>query len=167
MQTPDYPLTENYNQNENLIKNQQQNNQQNIDINQFFVQGNIYTEKEKNKYVLTYNYSRDIVVFFVFMLLIASVVLVLIKGINIYFRLISIILGVIISLLLLIFSINKIEITKDSSNNKIIIKEINFLCFPKKIIKIDRENFHFIFIKKFCDEGSDLIKFYIINDLKI
>ena len=55
MQTPDYPLTENYNQNENLINNQQQNNQQNIDINQFFVQGNIYTEKEKNKYVLTYN----------------------------------------------------------------------------------------------------------------
>ena len=39
METPILPLTDNYNQNENLIKNEQQDNQQNIDVNQFFVEG--------------------------------------------------------------------------------------------------------------------------------
>ena len=78
-------------------------------------------------------------------------------------------LWVIPSLILLIASNNKIEIIKDKSNNKIIIKIINFLCFPKKTIKIDFENFHFYF-KKIIRPGKgspkEYIRLRIINDYK-
>ena len=168
MQTPYNSLTDNYNQNENLIKNQQQNNQQNIDVNQFFVESN--TNTENNKYVITFLFYRILVPSLVVIFLIGSFVPITIPEIDLYISLISMILGVILSLLLLIFSINKIEIIKDESNNKIIIKVINFLFFSKKIIKIDRENFHFLFKREvsYDTEGgsSESIKFYIINDFK-
>ena len=102
MQTPDCPLTENYNQNENLVKNEQQNNQQNIDINQFFVQGNICTEKKK--YTVTFYHCRILVLVFVFILLFVSFLPITIPVIDLYIKLIFLISGVIISLLLLIFS---------------------------------------------------------------
>ena len=59
-------------------------------------------------------------------------------------KLAIIMVGVILALLLLIFSNNRIEITKDKVNNKAIIKVINFLCFSKKTIKIDLDNIFFI-----------------------
>ena len=101
-------------------------------------------------------------------LLFASFIAILIPVIDLYIKIISIILGVVLSLLLLIFFIKKIEITKDKSNNKTIIKLINFLCFPRKIIKIDRENFHFTFKSRDSnsEDSSDSIVFTIINDFK-
>ena len=166
MENPIIPLADDYNQNENLIKNDQLNNQQNLDVNQFFVEG--IKNKENNKYVI--RCSPLLVVALIFIFLIISLVLTLIPKMHLVIKVISITLGVVISLLLLIFNIVKIEITKNKSNNKIIIKLINFLCFPKKIIKIDRENFHFTFQRRECNDpdgsSSSYIIFAIINDFK-
>ena len=43
---------------------------------------------------------------------------------------------------------------KDKSDNKGIIKLINFFCFPKKTIKIDLENFQFYFKKEEYTDGG-------------
>ena len=104
MENPIIPLADDYNQNENLIKNEEQNNQQNIDINQFFVEG--ITNKKINKYVI--RCSPLLVLALIFILLIISLVLTLIPKMHLVIKVISITLGVVISLLLLIFNILKI-----------------------------------------------------------
>ena len=165
------PYTENSNQNENLlsIQQQQQNNQQPINAKQFFVENE--DNSSENKFILTFLYYRILVPIFIFAFLIfTNVPVSVIPNIKIYMNIFSRAIGIIASLILLIISNNKLEIIKDKSNNKIIIKVVNFLCFPKKIIKIDMENFHFYF-KKILDQGSkggtrELIRFRIINDFK-
>ena len=164
MKSSDNPVIENSNQNENLIKPQQQNNQPNIDVNQFFFERN--KPSENNKYTITFLLYRILVPSLVIPLLCATIVPVtVVKGVKLYIKLISIFSGVIISLIALIFSMNKLEIIKDKSNNKIIVKIINFLCFPTKIIKLDIENFHF-YIEKIYNYDSAYIKLTIINDYK-
>ena len=125
-------------------------------------------KKEINKYVI--RFSPSLVATLISILLFISFIPTLIPEMYLIIKVVSIILGVIISLLLLIFNIIKIEITKDKSNNKIIIKLINFLCFPKKIIIIDRENFHFTFKREEYNDSdgssSSFIVFTIINDFK-
>ena len=170
MASTNTPLNNFSNQKENLINPQQQNNLQSMDVNTFFV------EKEENKsldnkYTLTFLFYRISVPFLLIIILCGSIIPVsLIKKVKLYIKLLSIISGVIVSFILLIFSFNKLEIIKDKSNNKIIIKVINFLCFPIKILKIDSENFHFYFkkiIKQDSEGGShESILFTIINDYK-
>ena len=127
---------ENSNQNENLIKLQQEKSQEKMNVNQFFIEsGNI--SSNNNKFILTFLCYRLTVSIFVIIFLSASIIPVLLIKVKLYIKILSIISGIIISLLLLIFSNNKLEIIKDISNNKIIIKAINFLCFPTKIINID------------------------------
>ena len=125
-------------------------------------------KKEINKYVI--RFSPSLVATLISILLFISFIPTLIPEMYLIIKVVSIILGVIISLLLLIFNILKIEITKDKSNNKIIIKLINFLCFPKKTIKIYRENFHFTFKREeYTDSdgsSSSSIVFTLINDFK-
>ena len=140
-----------------------------MNVNQFFIE-NENISSNNNKFILTFFAYRIIVPIFVIIFLSASIIPVVLIELKSDIQILSIILGVIISLLIIIFSNNKLEIIKDISNNKIIIKEINFLCFPKKIINIDLENFHFYFEKKQSygqDEISpESIEITIINDYK-
>ena len=162
------PYTELPNQNEYLFKPQQENNQQNIDINNFLVEN-----KDKsfgNKFILTFLIYRILMPFFIIPILCGFIIPIsVIKNVKLYTRIIFIVSGVIISLIILINSNNKLEIIKDKSNNKIIVKLINFLWFPKIIVKIDFENFHFYF-KEFIfehEEGTSIkFIFTIINDYK-
>ena len=154
------------NQNENLIKPQQQNNQQNIDVNKFFVESE--DKPLDNTFILTFLLYRILVPCLIIFILGGSIIPVsIIKNVKLYIKLLSIMSGVIVSFVLLIFSMNKLEIIKDKSNNKIIVKVINFLCFPIKIIKIDYDNFHFYFkkiIKQDSEGSTESILFTIIND---
>ena len=126
-----------------------------------------------NKFILRFLCSRISVIFFLIIILCYSIIPVstTLKKEKLYIKLLFIIPGVIASLILLIFSKNKLEIIKDKLNNKIIIKVINFLCFPNKIIKIDSENFHFYLriIENKDSEGNyygKTIDFIIVNDYK-
>ena len=164
-----YRSEEYSNQNENLIKPHQENTQQRMNVNQFFIESENISSNN-NKFILTFFAYRIIVPIFVIIFLSASIIPVVLIELKSDIQILSIILGVIISLLIIIFSNNKLEIIKDISNNKIIIKEINFLCFPKKIINIDLENFHFYFEKKqsYGQDGisPESIEITIINDYK-
>ena len=164
-----YRSEEYSNQNENLIKPHQENTQQRMNVNQFFIESENISSNN-NKFILTFLAYRIIVPIFVIIFLSASIIPVVLIELKSDIQILSIILGVIISLLIIIFSNNKLEIIKDISNNKIIIKEINFLCFPKKIINIDLENFHFYFEKKqsYGQDGisPESIETTIINDYK-
>ena len=162
MKFSDNPLTSN--QNENLITPQQQTNQQNVYVNQFFVENS--NKPSNNKYIITFLYYGILVPSLVIILLLVSIIPVtVIESLDLVIKLISIIPGVIVSFLMLIFSYNKLEITK--KNDKIIIKVINFLCFPIKIIKIYTENFNFNFntITDF-ESYSQKTTFTIMNDYK-
>ena len=79
-------------------------------------------------------------------------------------------IAVLLILIILIFSNNKILIIKDQANKKAIIKIINLLCFPKKKIVLDLENTHFdVYCSSSSDsEGNALKTFhlYIFNDYK-
>ena len=144
MASTNTPLNNFSNQKENLIKPQQQNNLQSMDVNTIFV------EKEENKsldnkYTLTFLFYRILMPSLLIIILCGSIIPVsIIKKVKLYIKLLSIISGVIVSFILLIFSFNKLEIIKDKSNNKIIIKVINFLCFTKDI-KDRFRKFSFLF----------------------
>ena len=166
MENKDNPLTSN--QNENLITHQPQTNQQNIDINQFFVEND--NESSDNKYItISFLKYRVLVITLVIILLCVSIIPVsVLENLDSIIKYISIIPGVTVSLLMLLFSYNKLVITKDKSNNKVIIKVKNFFCCPIKIIKIYLENFRFNFRTETdydSENGySEKTIFTIIND---
>ena len=147
METSDAPgpLPENTNENENLIKAQQENDQQNIEVNQYFVESN--KKYEKNTFSLTLLSKWFLVLFLAITIFCSSnlIIIFLIGKSDLYKTLVGILPGTIISLKILIFSKSRLKLTKDKPNNKVIIKVINFLCFPIEIIKIDIDNFQFKF----------------------
>ena len=148
MQTSDTPYTETFTPNENLIKANQEYNQQNSNINQYFVE----SEKKLarvNKISLKVSACQFYIYFFLLVFIMATTAIILaVDYLNLFGKISRIIHGVTFSLIILICFTNKIQITKDYSNNKIVIKILNYLCFPKKTIKIDTENFNFAFQKK-------------------
>ena len=69
----------------------------------------------------------------------------------------------------MIFSHYKIKLIKNPSNGKVIIKVINYLCFPKMKLKLDIENTHFYILREFFqnNEGNrETLILIIINDYK-
>ena len=68
---------------------------------------------------------------------------IVISNSDIYLRIAIFILGVIFLLILMRFYAYKIKLIKDTSNGKVIVKVINFLCFPKMKLNLDIENTHF------------------------
>ena len=130
------PYTENFNENENLLYTLQQSNQQNINSKLFFIESE--NNSSENKFILSFLFYLILVpICIIEFLYVTNVPISVIRDVKISLKILSRSLGAITSLILLIISNNKIGIIKDKSNNKIIIKEINFLCFSKKIIKID------------------------------
>ena len=69
----------------------------------------------------------------------------------------------------MIFCHYKIKLIKNASNGKVIIKVINYLCFPKMKLKLDIENTHFYILREFFqdNEGNrETFILIIINDYK-
>ena len=69
----------------------------------------------------------------------------------------------------MIFNVYKIVLLKDEFNKKIIIEEINCLCYAKKKYNFDLENTHFYIKKKviYGEDGDDVnYTLFIINDYK-
>ena len=79
-------------------------------------------------------------------------------------------LGFITSLLICYYSYRKIEIIKDISNNKVIVKFINYLCLTKLKIKCNLENIHFRANKEIfhSTDGKARVstELIIVNDYK-
>ena len=48
----------------------------------------------------------------------------------------------------MIFCDYKIKLVKDTSNGRVIVKVINYLCFPKMKLNLDIENTHFYILRE-------------------
>lgn len=135
-------LTKSYNitqSNENLLNNEQINNQNNSKkvVDQYFIEENNQDNRNSKKndvFTVVFLRYRILVPIGVFILLGAFIIPSVVideKMLDKFLKITFISFGVIFSLLLLIFSNNKITIKKDIENNMVQIKLINFLCFPK------------------------------------
>ena len=157
------------NQNENLIQSEQ-NRKQNINVDQYFVEKNDQSSLEYNTYTIRFIFCNSIVYLTSFFSLLGSLTLItLFHELDLYVKIAIISSGVIFSLILMIFNVYKIKLIKDTSNGKVIVKAINYLCFPKMKLNLDIENTHFYILKieNYDENGShEYFTLIIINDYK-
>ena len=170
MELMNTPMNAISNQNENLIQSGQ-NGQQNTNVNQYFV------EKSDDKSSIEYNtfiirfIGFNIVIYMLSILILLGLLIpaMVILKLDLYIRIAMISLGVIIALMLFIFSTNKIQLVKDISNGKVVVKVMNYLCFPKMKLNLDIENTHFHVLEEITqdEDGTQVsYKLLIINDYK-
>ena len=162
------PMTE---ANQNLIVTEQpkqQDNQKKLEAGQFFIEQDNQSSNKLDTYTITFLTCRIFVIIFSISILIFTlgIFFALIK----YNEVVFITIPVLILLLVLKFSSNKILIIKDQANKKAIIKLINFLCCPKKKIVLDLEN-TYCYIEENTSTDSDgqtstTDILYIFNDYK-
>ena len=170
MELMNTPMNAISNQNENLIQSGQ-NGQQNTNVNQYFVEkSDDKSSKEYNTFIIRF-ICRNIFIYLISIsiflgLLIPAIVII---KLDLYIRIAMISLGVIIALMLFIFSTNKIQLVKDISNGKVVVKVMNYLCFPKMKLNLDIENTHFHVLEEITqdEDGTQVsYKLLIINDYK-
>ena len=132
MQNNITPLTEE-SMNSNLINTNQlevQNKQKDVDVDQYFVEEN---SSQINSFTITFCAIRIAVISVSVIALCACTITPLsIKELDTLYKIIIISSGIIFTLILLMLFNNKLILIKDTSNKKVIIKVINFLCFVKK-----------------------------------
>ena len=119
-----------------------QNNKQIKDINQFFIE-----EDNQQSNQIIKNDNTFTIIFLKYRFIVIPITIIILLGFTLpallidekileqYAKIFLILSGVIISFIILKSSNNKITIKKDLENNRVQIKLINFLCFPK--LKID------------------------------
>ena len=155
-------------QNENLIKSEQ-NIQQNINVNQFFVEINDQSSKEYNTFVIKFTNYFLVYPLSILVLLGCIIPAMVIPKLDFFIKIAIISSGVIFSLIIMIFCVNKIILVKDISNKKVLIKVINYLCFQKMKLNFDIENIH-LYVLIETSQGEEGINEYftllIINDYK-
>ena len=165
MEFSNSPTGECSNSKEKLIKN----NEQKINVNQFFVNENDQSSEDDKKVIITFSCFYRILkpICSIFILMVTIIPATVIEKLYIYERICIIIAGITFALSLLIISKNKIEISKNKSINKVYIKCKNFLCFSIKTIILDLENTHF-YAKYNKDEDNVTLSttLLIINDYK-
>ena len=167
------PFNEISNSKENLMfpeEPDKTNDKEIYNVNQYFVD-NEDKSQENEKFIITFCECRIGIILLISMILFGVIISAsLIKKLETFVRIIIILGGVILDLILLIFSTNKLEITKDLANNKVTIKLINFLCFSKKTIKIDLDNIYFYLREEMIpgEEGKTQysIRLIIVNTYK-
>ena len=157
------------NEKENLIFQSSPDGQQNIDINQFFVEKKCQSSDNRIVFTdITICIACGIPLCFFILSSIPFIVLFIPEpGLSLYSRILIILLEIIIILIFFIILTNKIVLLKDQSNKKIYIKEINFLCSVKKKISLDLENTHFyIEHERNINSNGYSNRLFIINDYK-
>jgi hypothetical protein len=156
------PLVSDSNENETQTE---QNKQHNGGVNQLLNEKNGQLSEET--FIIKF--------FYLPIVLIASIISILLTLIaifgefNLWFRIFLPIFGVIFSLILLYIIVNKIILVKDSSNKKILIKVVNYLCLTKMKLNFDLENIHFYLESKdhvVDDERFTTERLFIINNYK-
>ena len=166
------PLKENLDSKEMLINKSSQmetlNNSGKVNIDELFVE---YEPKEKclennDKIIIPFTSFRVMVIVYSILFLFIIIFVSLFIGLKILYTIIILIIGIIIILIIFILSNNKLVITKDESNNKVYIKVINYLCFPKKTIILDKENTHFYAIGRPEQDLKNDTTLIVINDHK-
>ena len=105
------------NQNEYLIQSAP-NRQQNLNVDQFFVENTVQSFEQLNTFVIKFN-SWIVIGCSIFVLLGCTIPALAIPGLVLYLRIIIISPGVIISLLLFTCCKKKIILIKDTSNRKV------------------------------------------------
>ena len=163
------PINDITNEKENLVINSEQNEPQNSNIVQFSIEGKNQSSKDNNRFVAKFTCNYILVCIFSLLLSCPILFGILVTTIVLYIRIIIILIGVLLELMLLFCFNKKIVFLKDASNEKLIIKVINFLCFAKKIIIFDLENIHFNILQNISYSQDGPIPFYgllIINDFK-
>ena len=169
MQTDITPMNEMpINSKEILINTNQleeQNKQKNIDVDRYFVEK---PSPSDNSFTITFLCYRILIITFSIIVLIPCTVTPLcLKNLDMSSKLLFISSGIIFTLVLLILSNNKLIIIRDTSNKKVIIKVINFLCCTKNKIVLDIENTHFYINTDINPgEGSDPTYLYVKDDYK-
>ena len=161
------PMNNISNQNENLIQSEQ-NSQQNLNVNQFFVEKS--DQSSNDTFIIRFICCNVLVYTLSILVLLGCLIpVIVIPNLDLYLRIVIGSSGVIVSLILMIFCVNKIKLIKDTSNGKVIVKVINYLCFPKMKLNLDIENTHFHVLEQITKlENGDLLsyRFLIINDYK-
>lgn len=142
------PLDENLFSNENYT--QMNNNKKEINPNDFIIEDKKkHSDKNENYneneiFIVGFRCSHHIIRYsFIVIIILLSFIPKLIYPDNLYMFLPIFALGIITSLFICYYSYRKIEIIKDISNKKVIVKFINYLCLTKLKIKCNLENIHF------------------------
>ena len=172
------PLKEDLNSKEYYNKPSQTNKPNNdiFNVNDFFIEENKQnldtvnnnkniTSLGDDKFIIPFSYyPLSSIIISLSILLFTISLFFFLKELEIYQRILIPIAGIIITLIIFIFTNNRLEIIKNDSDNKVIIKIINLLCFAKKKIILYRENTHF-YTKLESDRDDNFsIKLIIIND---
>ena len=169
MELMNTPINNISDQNENLIQSEQ-NRAQNINVNQYFVEKHDQSSKENNTFIIRFICNNVSVYTFSIIILIGCLMTaILIPELDLYLRIAIVSYGVIFSLILMIFCVNKIKLIKDTSNGKVIVKVINYLCFPKMKLNLDIGNTHFDIMREISQDKNGTHEFFtllIINDYK-
>jgi hypothetical protein len=163
----DTPMNSISNQDENLIQSEQ-NMQQNENVNQNFVEKSDQSPEQSNTFVIRFIISNIIVYLLSLIVLIGCIILVIKNPqFDLYIRIAILLFGIIFPLILLIFCVYKIILIKNTSNRKVLIKVINYLCCSKMKLNLDIENIHFYIRREIHqnDDGSHAsFRLFIIND---
>ena len=163
----DTPMNSISNQDENLIQSEQ-NIQQNENVNQNFVEKSDQSPEQSNTFVIRFIISNIIVYLLSLIVLIGCIILVIKNPqFDIYIRIAILLFGIIFPLILFIFCVYKIILIKNTSNRKVLIKVINYLCCSKMKLNLDIENIHFYIRREIHqnDDGSHVsFRLFIIND---
>ena len=171
------PLNEDLHSNENYFKPSQFKKQNNdiLNVNDFFIEqneqhlntnNNNFKDLENiNKFIIQFSFYPLLSILISLSILLGTILLfTLLIKLEMYQRILILISGIIIIIILNIFTNNRLEITKNELDNKVNIKLINLLCFTKKKIILYRENTHF-FIKCKIDSKDNInLILIIIND---
>ena len=161
------PINSTSNQNECLIQSAP-NRQQNLNVDQFFVENTVQSFEQLNTFVIK-STPWAVIILSILVLLGCTIPALVIPGLVYYLRIIIISPGVIISLLLFTCCKKKIILIKDTSNRKVLIKVMNYLCFPKMKFNLDIENTHFYIRRETYQDAegyNEYTSLLIFNDYK-
>ena len=164
------PIVNISNQNENLIQSEQIR-QQNANVSQYFVEKNDQSSIEYKTFNIRFIYCNVMVISLsIFFIMVSIFPMYVIPDLDYYLRIAFVSSFVVIfPLILMIFCVYKIKLVKDKSNGKVIVKVINYLCFPKMKLNLDIENIHFYILRQISqdEEGTrESFRLLIINDYK-
>ena len=155
------------NQNEYLIQSAP-NRQENLNVDQFFVENTVQSFEQLNTFVIK-STPWVVIIFSILSLLGCTIPALVIPGLVSYLRIIIISPGVIISLLLFTCFTKKIILIKDTSNRKVLIKVMNYLCCPKMKLNLDIENTYFYVRREIYQDAENYNEYtslLIFNDYK-
>lgn len=146
----------------NLIECEQ-NEQQNLNIKQNIVEKDGQFSGET--FIINFWNIPGVIGFSLFVIIFLALSSIFVFFENIY---VVSLYALIIIIMIMYKSVNKIVLVKDSFNKKILIKVVNCLCFNQMKLIFDLENIHFFIMTEISTNSDDYPtkRLFIINDYK-